>query len=58
MSYYELAAGKGVAAINDSAPEAIRELADVIETRDGILLAVGIQYNQEEGDWTAYALFE
>jgi hypothetical protein len=58
MSSYDLALGKGVVAIQDSAPDAIRELADIIETRDGVLLAVGIQYNQDEGDYTAYALFE
>ncbi|AVD99348.1 hypothetical protein SEA_BILLNYE_176 [Streptomyces phage BillNye] len=58
MSSYDLALGKGVVAIQDTAPDAIRELADIIETRDGVLLAVGIQYNQDEGDYTAYALFE
>ncbi|QIN94714.1 hypothetical protein PP460_gp088 [Streptomyces phage Muntaha] len=58
MSNYELVAGKGVVAIGDTAPDAIRELADIIESRGGVLLAVGIQYNQDEGDYTAYALFE
>jgi len=58
LSSYDLALGKGVVTIGDTASDAIRELADVIESRDGMLLAVGIQYNQDEGDYTAYALFE
>lgn len=58
MAHYELVMGKGVTVIGSTAPNVLRELADLIEVNNGELLSVGITYNQDEGDYTAYALYE
>jgi hypothetical protein len=58
MANYNLILGKGVAVIGETAPDVLRELADLIDSNDGELLSVGITYNQEQGDYTAYALYE
>jgi hypothetical protein len=58
MAYYDLVIGKGVAVIGETAPDVLRELADIIDGNEGELLSVGITYNQDNGDYTAYALYE
>ncbi len=58
MSNYDLVLGKGLTVTSDTAPNVLRELADFIEDERKELLSVSITYNQDEGDYTAYALYE
>jgi hypothetical protein len=58
MSDYELVTAKGRSFTAVSASDLLYNIGDFIFENEAELLSINTTYNQDEGDYTAYVLYE
>jgi len=58
MMNYNLAIAKGECFSNETVPGLLRDVADFLEKVGGILLAINVEYSNDDDAHTAYIMFE
>lgn len=58
MDNYNLVLGKGQSFTAPTAADLLYNVGDFVFENDVELLSINVTYNQDEGDYTAYVLYE